>query len=79
MVGSEGEILLQGGKVLRRVDICRSCGRHIVWYEGTENRNLMESRRRRRGRKKCFVCISQLMQAKYCIRYYKKGAVKCST
>jgi hypothetical protein len=80
MVRSENGILLpvEDGYVLRHIDICDTCGRRIIWYEEATNRNLLESAKRRKGRKRCFVCISQAMQAKYPIRMYsKKGVPKC--
>jgi len=61
-------------------DVCRKCGRAIIWYVDPENFNLLSARRRRKGRKMCFVCISQAMQAKYSIRMLERKGVKgCGT
>lgn len=59
------------GRVMRHVDICDNCGRHIFWYEPFDERRLESASNNRKGRKRCFVCISQAMQARHHVKFYR--------
>ncbi len=61
-------------RMMPQHDVCRLCGRMIVWYIDGQNQNLYAARRVRKRRRRCFVCISQALQAKYHIKMYRPGA-----